>query len=228
MALFLDIETAKDAQDQNYIAWKTAGISAPGNYKDPIKIEEYVNKQKDELISKFPLNPLTGKIILIGLLTNKQLYEEWGEPTHQYKGEKFWLRQIDDFENNMLNGFWTILHKHALNDGSHLITFNGKQFDLPFILHRSAILNIHPPSRIVMDKLLNKYNNSVHVDLYNWFGSGSQVEWCYRMGITNSLERDGGKIPNWYEQGQMDLIKQKNSIDLFQMAEQYQRIKDWL
>ena len=228
MALFFDIETYKDISDEGYIAWKTAGISAPSNYKDPIKIAENIAQQKSEMMDKFALSPLTGKVILIGCLTDVKLSDWMGEPTHQFNNKKYWVVQLIGEEKEMLAKFWDMLRLQALQAGDHLVSYNGKQFDLPFLLHRSAILNIKPSQRIIIPKLLSKYQHEPHLDLFNWFGSGSLVEWSYKLGISNSLERDGGKIGGWYEAGQMDIIKQKNSIDLFQTAEIYERVKSWL
>lgn len=228
MALFFDIETYKDVSDENYIAWKQAGISAPSNYKDPIKIAENIAQQKAEMGDKFALSPLTGKIILVGLLSDVKLSESWSNATHKHNEKEYWLIQLTGDEREILSKFWDVLKLQALKAGDHLVSYNGKQFDLPFLLHRSTILNIKPSQRIVITKMLNKYQHEPHLDLFNWFGSGSLVEWSYRLGVSNSLERDGGKIGGWYESGQMDIIKQKNSIDLFQTSMIYDRIKEWL
>ena len=232
--LVFDIETYKDTSDENYIAWKTAGVRVPSNYKDPVKIAEYVANEKADLVNKFGLSPLTGKIILIGVLTDNEATAVPSDAWSLFEPEdskQYWMRQLalpEHSEKEIISEFWDIVARNRMNDGEPMITYNGKQFDLPYLLHRSAILGIQPRFTLPMNKALSKYDNSTHLDLFNWFGSGSLVEWSYRLGLTNSLQRDGGEIGGWYEAGQIELIKGKNAIDLFQCAEIYKRVRAWL
>lgn len=223
-----DIETYKDVSDDNYVAWKTAGISAPSNYKDPEKIAQNIADQKVDMLNKFALSPLTGKIILIGCLIDKQPELPFEFTKYNIAGKDVFYTAFDDEEKDMLTKFWMLVGWNNLQLGGDMLSFNGKAFDLPFLLNRSAILDVKPPMKISMQKHLSKYQHQPHLDLYNWFGSGSLVEWSYRFGISSSLQRDGDKIGGWYEANQMNLIKDKNMIDLAQTNAIYQRIKDWL
>jgi DNA polymerase elongation subunit (family B) len=229
--LTLDIETYKDISDEGYVAWKSSNIQAPSNYKDPEKIAASIAEQKRDLQSKFALSPLTGKIILIGCLTDVNPDKDvvkYSIVKYSIDGKDVWYVPLEGDEIEILTNFWKLFHFQQLKDGGDICTYNGKAFDLPFILHRSTILNIKLPIKISMQKYLNKYQHTPHLDIFNWFGSGSLVEWSYRLGIGNSLQRDGDKIGSWYEDGQMQQIKDKNMIDLAQTYSIYQRIKDWL
>lgn len=226
----VDIETYKDVSDPNYISWKLSNIKAPSNYKDPVAIERNIGEQKLEALEKFALNPLTGRIILIGILLDKipPLYEEKDFIKYSVNGESVYYIGFDDADEvKLLSKWWQLFSWYTLND-SLMVTYNGKQFDLPFILHRSIILNVKIPRKIQMKNYLSKYDHSVHFDGFNWFGSGSLVEWSYRLGAGDSLQRDGGKIGGWYEAGKMDLIKDKNKIDLAQSYSIYQKVKDFI
>jgi hypothetical protein len=229
--LVLDIETYKDVADTNYVNWKLSGVTAPGNYKDPASIERYVAEQKVKEVSKFALSPLTGKIILIGMLTDKVPSLPEDQYTKYMVGEKntpvYYIGLADTDEKTLLSRFWQIFSWFNLND-SPLVSFNGKAFDLPFILHRTLITKALIPRKISIDQYLAKYKNSPHFDLFNWFGGSSLVEWSYRFGITDSLQRDGNKIGDWYEQGQMNLIIDKNKLDIAQTLSLYNAVKDWL
>ncbi len=225
--LTFDIETYKDISDPNYIAWKTSNIPV-GNRTDPVKIAAYQAERRAEMQNEFALSPLTGKIILIGCLTDNELVSTSDIPFQVKLDGKALLLQLEGDEKDILTKFWQVLWRFIHNDGGQLVSFNGKMFDLPFIIHRSTILNIELPGRIMMNRLLNKYNNDPHVDLFNWFNGGSLVEWSYKLGLTSSLAREGNQIGVWYEAGQMQLIKEKNSIDLFQTATIYNKIKNWL
>ncbi len=127
----------------------------------------------------------------------------------------------------MLKSWWEIFDWNNLNSPD-IVSFNGKKFDLPFILHRSLINKVQMPRKIRMSDYLNKYRDTPHFDVYNWFDGGSLVEWSYKLGYSDSLQRDGNKIGGWYEQQQMNLIIDKNKIDLAQTYAIYQRIAGWL
>ena len=226
--LILDIETYKDLSDLNYINWKLSGIKAPSNYKDPAAIQRFVDDQKIKVADDFGLSPLTGKIILIGLLFDKLPTVSTVEYTkYSLNGQEVYYAGLQGDEKQLLEQFWQLFSWFDLND-SPLVTYNGKAFDFPFILHRTLITKASIPRRISTDQYLAKYKTTKHVDLFNWFNGGSLVEWSYRLGKTDSLQRDGYKIAEWYEQGQMNLIIDKNKIDLAQTASIYNSIKDML
>ena len=228
--IVLDLESVKEASDERYVNWKLAGIKAPVNYKDPVKIEESIKEQQATALNSFALSPLTGKIILIGMLVDCLHTGATESDYTKYRvadADMYYVGLDNTNEKELLTEFWKIFSYHNLNTPL-LITFNGKKFDLPYILHRSAILGIDPPRKIRMQPYLSKYDNTMHFDVYNWFDGGSLVEWSYKLGLTESLARDGNKIGGWYEEGNMDLIKDKNKIDLAQTYSIYSKLKDWL
>lgn len=224
--LCLDIETYHDQLPDNYLQYKIGDIKAPANYKDQDKIDAYVANAKIEALDKLALSPLTGRIILIGMLFDKN--PELANATEYAINMKpVWYVPLQGEEEEILEKFWMLSSKHLFQD-ANLLSFNGKAFDLPFIMNRSAIKKVKPPRKMQMTDYLSKYRHTPHFDLFNWFGSGSLVEWSYRLGISDSLQRDGHKIGTWYETGQMQLIIDKNIIDVAQTTTIYQAIKDML
>lgn len=224
--LTIDLESFRDTLPDNYMQYKIGTISAPSNYKDPEKIEKYIADAKAEAMSKLALSPLTGRVILIGLMFDKD--PSLTGQTSYYIGKKpVWYYPIQGDEKAILNTFWMIFSKYTLNEVD-VVSFNGKAFDLPFIMNRTLINGLTMPRKISMQEYLNKYRHTPHMDVYNWFGSGSLVEWSYRLGLTDSLQRDGGQIGTWYETGQMQMIIDKNIIDVAQTSSIYLKIKDML
>lgn len=223
--MVLDLESYRDQLDDRYMNWKMGDIKAPANYKDPDKIDAYIASAKVEALDKLALSPLTGKIILMGLMFDK-------EP--KFEHTKYSIGMKDVFhvalqgeEIDILNNFWMLFSIYTLNDVD-VVSYNGKAFDLPFIMNRSIINKIKMPRKISMSDYLSKYRHTPHFDVYNWLGTGSLVEWSYRFGLTDSLQRDGNKIGTWYETGQMQLIIDKNLIDITQTTLLYQQIKDMI
>ncbi len=135
-------------------------------------------------------SPLTGEIVAIGMLdpdTDKgtvyfQSPEVLQEPL---KEENFDL--IPDTEAGILRKFWD-----AVKEYDQIITFNGRGFDAPFIILRSAILRIKPTK----DLMPNRYSTSTsHIDLLDqltFFGSVrrrfSLHMWCKAFGIKSPKE----------------------------------------
>ena len=116
----------------------------------------------DEAIRYTSLYPLTAKLISIGIydVNNEKSYvyyesenpEEWvSEKNVHYKG-------LDETE--MLNSFWRIME---VTD--QVITFNGRNFDAPFLMIRSAMNHIRPSKNLVS----KKFDSAFHIDLLDQF-----------------------------------------------------------
>ncbi|MBF0517213.1 MAG: ribonuclease H-like domain-containing protein [Nitrospirae bacterium] len=83
-------------------------------------------------------------------------------------------------ERAILEAFWDVIRKY-----DKFVTFNGRGFDCPFIMIRSAVHNIKP----TRDLMPNRYGNE-HIDLLDkltFFGAQrrrfSMDMWCRTFGI---------------------------------------------
>ncbi|MBI4684406.1 MAG: ribonuclease H-like domain-containing protein [Nitrospirae bacterium] len=132
--------------------------------------------------------PLTGEIITIGLLnpeTDKgAVYfqaPESGGSAFEEDGIKF----ETGTEKEILEKFWNTVKSYT-----QFITFNGRGFDCPFILIRSAVHKIKPSK----DLMPNRYNGP-HIDLLDqltFYGASrrrfSLDMWCKTFGIKSPKE----------------------------------------
>lgn len=141
--------------------------------------EEDEEKVKESL----SFYPLTGEIVAIGMLnpdSNK------GAVYFQTQGEMLLPFEEDGIrfecgtEKEILEKFWNAIKSYA-----QFITFNGRGFDCPFIMIRSAVYRIKP----VRDLMPNRYNGS-HIDLLDqltFYGASrrrfSLDMWCRTFGI---------------------------------------------
>lgn len=91
----------------------------------------------------------------IALMLNPKLSDE-DEPIVEKIGDTTYYQTS---EKNILEKFWRAIEKYR---GCTLISFNGRNFDAPFLLLRSAIKEVMP-SRNIMDG--TKFNYSNHIDL---------------------------------------------------------------
>ncbi|TAN43992.1 MAG: 3'-5' exonuclease [Nitrospirae bacterium] len=170
--VIFDIETA--GKDFDTLDTSTQEYLLKGS-----QTEEDQEKVKDSL----GLYPLTGEVISIGMLnpdTNKGAvyFQIPGDPLLPF--EEDGIRFECGTEKEILEKFWA-----AVKTYDQFITFNGRAFDCPFIMVRSAVHRIKP-SRDLMG---NRYSGP-HIDLMdqlNFYGASkrrfSLDMWCKTFGI---------------------------------------------
>lgn len=216
-----DIETASDNLIDYQDAWFT-GKKKDKRLVDPSKIDANLQSVRE----KFPLDPLTGKVILIGIVSDSDIDGQMKFVDGIYYKQ---LGLNDTDERTIINDFWKLL-SIAMNRGHRAVSFNGKSFDVPFLFGRSIFLNCERPNTLRMiDALRSKYNTTTHVDLFHAFNeSGTQSEWANKLNPDESISSDGHLIPRWYESGEYQAILDKNLMDLKQMFLIYKRVESWI
>lgn len=134
--------------------------------------------------------PLTGEIVAIGMLNPDTMkgavyFQTPNDALLPF--EENGINFISCDEKELIRRFW-----ERIRDYDQIITFNGRTFDCPFIMIRSAVHKIKP-SR---DLMPNRYNGS-HIDLLDqltFYGASrrrfSLDMWCRSFGI-KSPKSDG-------------------------------------
>jgi hypothetical protein len=176
------------------------------------KTEEDAREVEDSL----SFYPLTGQIIAIGLLNPDT---EKGALYYQAPGEEPVLPLEEDgiryetgSEREILDKFW-----NAVRGFDSLVTFNGRGFDCPFILVRSAVYKLKPTK----DLMPNRYDGS-HIDLLDrltFYGAVrrkfSLDMWCKTFGIqTPKAEFTGYEVKEIFRQGRYADIARYCARDL--------------
>ncbi len=194
--------------------------------KDPLKRLELIDESKRYL----SLYPFTAKTIAIGLfnvekekaivLYENSLNEEWvsEEKTVTYKPVP---------EDEMLKYFWKYAGK-----AEKLISFNGRAFDLPFLMIRSAINKIKPARNL----LRNRYDLSKHVDLLEQFTFHGLTKkfnldfYCRSFGIDSPKSQGvtGMDVKELYKAGRMKEIAIYCGKDIKATYELYRIWNDFL
>ncbi len=147
---------------------------------------EDIEKVKESL----SFYPHTAQIIALGMLnpdTNK------GRVYFQSPNQKIATFEEDGIlfqsasESEILIGFWSTIRSY-----DRFITFNGRSFDCPFIMIRSAINRIKPTRELIP----NRYSD-IHIDLLEqltFYGAAkrrfSLDMWCRTFNI-KSPKSDG-------------------------------------
>ena len=189
---------------------------------DPISREyllKFAESEEDIKAAKEGLgfSPVTGEIVAIGMLNpdtnNGAVYFQSPEILQEPLKEDG-IDFIPDTEAGILRRFWETV-KHY----DQIITFNGRGFDAPFIMLRSAIHKIRPTK----DLMPNRYNLS-HVDLLDqltFYGSVrrkfSLHMWCKAFGIKSPKEEGvtGYEVMDLFKQQQYLAIAKYCTGDLY-------------
>jgi hypothetical protein len=194
---------------------------------------EYLEKQarrqnytKEETEMKTSISPLTGEAVVIGMYnpgTQKgQIYYQ--APGKKYKPyNKKGLEFIQGTEKEILELFWKNIKRF-----SSLITFNGRSFDIPYLITRSAIHKI----KITKNLLPPRYTSApAHVDLLDqmtfyqpWRGLGTLHQFCQAFNIKSPKEGevDGYTVKKAFKDKKFKEIAEYNLQDLKATAELYE------
>lgn len=168
----------------------------------PEDIQKYLTKsadneeRKQELIKEFSLNPLTGKIAAIGLMDHKKdkgciLVNCEEETALCSTHENFTYLKGD--EKFVITRFWDIIIKGGYNI---FVTFNGRDFDCPYIMLRSVYHKIKPPVNLMKG---SEYNfNANHIDLmkeFNFYAYSSKGGARRKFNLNFYCNKFGIKSP---------------------------------
>jgi len=135
--------------------------------------------------------------------------------------------QVACFEDEatMLSRFWHVLRR---SNAKRIITFNGRAFDGPKLMVRSAMLDIRAGKNLVP----YRYDISEHCDLYDvltFFGAcrGYSLDyWSRRFGIASPKEGGitGADVGRLHTEGRFVEIAEYLAGDLIATAALYKRL----
>ena len=181
------------------------------------------------------LSPFRGKIVAIGVINiddgrSCALYEVPGQT--EIRTEKVGMRTyISGSEKQILEKFWGFFESD-----SRFISFNGRQFDGPFLMIRSAINGLVPKRDLVG----YRYGFHPNCDLreaLNFFGTVNARQFkfnldlaCKAFGVETSKSEgvDGRSVESWYRAGRHREIATYCLEDVRATAELYDKIASTL
>ncbi len=195
--------------------------------------EEKRQQVRGELIKQLNLWPLTAQVVAIALLNvdsgnGISLYcaDEESE-TEKKEGDRTYLFISGD-EKRVLEKFWEYIVKF-----DDFVTFNGRSFDCPFVMLRSAILGIRP-SRDLMAG--TRYQSPHHIDLLEeltYHGSTRKFNldfYCKSFGIESPKSHGitGYDINDYFRAKRYTEIADYCMGDVVATAQLYRKWKELL
>ncbi len=238
MKLVFDIETVGDDYDsldhatqENLIKW----------IKKEAANEEDYNELLEELKNNLGFSPLTGRIVVIGILDVIQntgvIYYDTDNPANpppDITEDNFKFKCVS--EKEMLEKFWKGAAQYQ-----EYISFNGRAFDVPFIMIRSAIHHIKPTVDLMAYRFITlpkvSSKNIVHIDLLDQLSFYGAVKrkhnlhlWCRGFGI-KSPKADGitgDDVSRLFKEKKFIEIAKYNTHDLIATKELYEYWNQYL
>jgi predicted PolB exonuclease-like 3'-5' exonuclease len=212
---------------------ETVGI--PWDELDPY-VREYLIKglsdgDAEETRRAGGLSPFRGRIVAIGVINiddgrSCAMYEVPGQT--DLRMEKVGTRTyISGTEKQILEKFWDWFDNDA-----RFITFNGRQFDGPFIMIRSAINGV-TPRRDLVGYRYQMHPNCDLREALNFFGTTNSRQFkfnldlaCKVFGIQTSKSEgvDGRSVETWYRAGRHREIADYCLEDVRATMQLYDRI----
>jgi predicted PolB exonuclease-like 3'-5' exonuclease len=200
--------------------------------KKTSKTEEEYELALKEVKNSLGLSPLTGEIVAIGLLDTEQdkgavYYQNENEDE---KLEENGIKYTVYSEKEMLKKFWSLTE-----NCNQVISFNGRGFDIPFLIARSAVYNIRP-SVDLMPYRYAKHYETKHLDLLDhlsYFGSTRKQNlhlWCRALGITSPKANgvDGSEVGKLFKEKKFLSIAKYNAEDLFATKKLYKKWQKYM
>lgn len=132
-----------------------------------------------------------------------------------------WLRPMS--EADLLRSFWALASR-----AETVVSFNGRGFDVPFLVTRSLIHGI--PARV--DLMSQRFALKPHLDLFELVtqrgrGPSKLDVVCWALGIESPKEvMDGSMVAPAYERGEIVKIAEYNAHDVRATSELYRRCRD--
>jgi DNA polymerase elongation subunit (family B) len=204
MNIVFDIETVGFEFDSLSESQKEFLLRYTETETDPSKKEHLVEETKRYI----SLYPYTAKVVAIGMLNTESekalvLYE--GNGKDEWSSEEKTVKYKPLAEEEMLKYFWKYISK-----AEKIISFNGRNFDLPFLMIRSAINKIKP----TVNFLKNRYDSSHHIDLleqFTFYGLTKKFNldfYCYAFGIKSPKSKGitGMEVKELHKAGRIDDI----------------------
>lgn len=193
------------------------------------------------------LNPLLGQCVTIGLYVIEQKYgaalylgSEESEELTDHDDMKLKFKAFTD-ERTMFEHFWDILKENRF---STFVTFNGRGFDCPFLMLRSAALGVRPSVNMMSGTRWNfGIGSAEHVDLldkltFNTGGfdkSGATRRFnldFYTKAFGVPSPKSGGitgyEVPEFYKEGRIREIAEYCLRDVRSTGDLYEKWNELL
>lgn len=233
--LIFDIETAGEDFDKfDETTQKILTRWVEQSYEvDSPEHKSAVEKIKHDTV----FSPLTSEVVAIGVLDYEKdkgvvYFQAPGEDIDEFEEDDITFKPAT--EKEMLEGFW-----RGAENYDEFISFNGRGFDVPFMMIRSAIHGVRPTKNLIGARYLYQHPEGArHVDLQEqltFYGAirrtGMSLHMFTRAFGIKSPKSDGisgDDITKFFREKKYVEIAKYNVGDLYATKELYDYWNDYL
>lgn len=198
-----------------------------GNYS-----EEEKAKKIEEVKARLAFSPFTASIISLAVYDVERktgaVYFVSDTADESFVVDDFTYKQRT--EKEILEDFW-----EGSNSYDTFVTFNGRNFTLPFLRHRSGMLDVKPTTDIAASRYVTKQSLPYHVDLLDEFSFHGSMPHrpslqllCGAYGVDNTSLLAGEDIAEAFAEKRFRYIAEKNAGDVQSIALLYEKWKEYL
>ncbi len=176
-------------------------------------------------------SPFTAYTVAIGLYDLRReagvvYFEDGGRQTEYVEGKFIYKGRS---EKEMLAAFW-----EGVKSYDTIVTYNGRSFTIPFILHRSAMNGIKPTKNLLPSRYPAQQTTVRHVDLldeFTYFGAVSrkpnfQIA-CRAYGV-EALTLTGEEIAELFANKKFRDLAEYNSRQVISTVGLYNHWQEYL
>ena len=235
MNIYFDIETipAQKLSDIALIRQESdkeiASIKAPSNYKDEVKIAEYIAAKRVEIEASFDdryrktsFDGAMGQIVCISVAFDNS------EPINMWTSDF-----SEKGESDLIYSFYDLLILNYNPTNQQRPVFVGHNiigFDLRFLFQRSVMLGIKPPMMIPFKA--KPWDESVFDTMTAWAGVGNRISLAKlckvfelgEKGCEIGEEIDGSKVWDFVKAGRIEDVSTYCGGDVVRTREVYKRL----
>jgi uncharacterized protein YprB with RNaseH-like and TPR domain len=227
--LILDIETIGTPWGEIDETTKAALIKWIKHTHDQDESELHIRNVKSQL----GLSPLTGSIVSLALydLERQQgvVYVVSNESTEAVTDSSYVIKTRT--EKELLEDFWEGSRSYDV-----FVTFNGRQFDVPFLLHRSVANEVRPIVELNKHRYITQQSYPYHVDLMEeltfnraMLRRSSLHMFCQAYGIERPKEaRDSTTVAQLVYDKDFVTLANYNAADVVATTALYDKWKQYL
>ena len=188
------------------------------------------DSERAETVQKLSLYPTTAQIIAIGMLnpeTNRAKILFQSDEVLDYYSDDDLVHFKSGSEKEIIEQFWIDIGHY-----DQFVTFNGRGFDCPFLMLRSAILQVQPTRNLMP----YRYDASIHCDLleqFTFYGAMRKFNldfYCKSFGIESPKTHGvtGLDMKQLSDEKRFREIAEYNRRDLQATAELFRRWEKFL
>jgi 3'-5' exonuclease len=221
--LIFDVETVGEEWDgldattqSTLLRWVARSARTP---------EEYVVLERD-IRQGLGFSPLTGFVVAIGVYDLERskgvvYFQGSGDKNEMTVGEFTYKERSEAL---MLAEFW-----EGARHYDTFVTFNGRGFDVPFLVHRSVASGVKPTRNLMEGRYPSQQRSCRHFDLQDeltFYGAMSRRPslhlFCRAYGTESPKgEVSGDEVSDLYKQGKYQTIAEYNQRDVMATTNLY-------